>query len=458
MNLGVENWAQENLSENAMEIMKESIICYKTGAYRAAFLMSYLAFKQTVRERILQSPSYPECYNNDMEWKKNVLKKLKNDDEWENFINEIVKANSDGNKLKRIFIFNNRERCLNRYTYWKDIRNSCAHAKDEHINLATVEQFWNYMQDDLGEFYVLGGKKYLMNELTDSYKYYISDNGKNLSRLLQDIKIVYRDELKQFFIGFLDKLLKEDRNLVNDLNLGFWKNIINCNHKTIQKAFALSISEREDLFLSFYKYFPEILNLITSINLRFMQDYINPLLCKELCYRYMYRECFGKILVNALEIHSQSIEIDSITGNYENLKLINNIELNQYEKNILNEHGIFKAFIFNAGYDFFKNDANDHWDYYNYGSGKSDEYIIKCFSYIKWDKELIKKMDTSFGYLKDSIKTRSNFDSISNGNSRISAYTEILINNKEKIENLCIENDINLDEYIHIQNVFNDIG
>ncbi|MEW9939696.1 hypothetical protein AB2T96_19685 [Clostridium butyricum] len=38
---------------------------------------------------------------------------------------------------------------LNRYEYWKNIRNSCAHAKDEHINSATVEQFWNYMQDDM---------------------------------------------------------------------------------------------------------------------------------------------------------------------------------------------------------------------------------------------------------------------------------------------------------------------
>ncbi|MBZ0314691.1 hypothetical protein AB2T96_19690 [Clostridium butyricum] len=61
MNLKIEEWAYKNLTDSANELMKESILCYKLGAYRSAYLMSYLAFKQTIRERIMNAPSYPDA-------------------------------------------------------------------------------------------------------------------------------------------------------------------------------------------------------------------------------------------------------------------------------------------------------------------------------------------------------------------------------------------------------------
>src|SRR3712207_6479575 len=165
--------------------MEESILCYKIGAFRSAYLMFYLVFKQTIRERIMTAPAYPDCYNNDIEWDKNVLKLLRNDDKWEDTINEIVTTKKAGNKFKDIFSYRNREKTLNRYEYCKNIRNSCAHAKDEHIDSATVEQFWNYIQDDMSEFFVLGGERYSLDELSRRHKYYACDTHKDISNLLR---------------------------------------------------------------------------------------------------------------------------------------------------------------------------------------------------------------------------------------------------------------------------------
>ena len=173
MKMHIEDWANENLSSNAVELMKEAIMCYKVGAYRAAYLLSYLAFKTTIRERILDAPR-PEAITEKC-WEEQIVNPLDNDNRWEEKLNSIVMASAEDGKGERaVFRFTNYERIKNRYEYWKNIRNSCAHAKDEHITYATVEQFWNYMQDDLPEFYVLGGKVYLLDRLCYSYKYLLS--------------------------------------------------------------------------------------------------------------------------------------------------------------------------------------------------------------------------------------------------------------------------------------------
>ena len=449
MNMSIEKWSEKNLTDSSIRLMKESLTCYKVGAYRSAYLMSYLAFKETLRERILNSREYPNVYNNNIEWDRNVLSKLRDDDNWEITINEIVVA-TPNSKLASIFQYSNRERIINRYVYWKNIRNSCAHAKNEHINSATVEQFWNYMQDDMSEFYVLGGKEYLINELVERHRYYVSDENKDLSRLLVDISIVYKNEVKEFFIIFLDRLITEGRGIINDENESFWSQIIDFEEEEVTKGFILSLVEKKEIFIDIFKYHDKILRLINQYNSRFIQDYINPTM-KNFYYNGSYSICFWKLLINSLVLNHKSIDIDVITSNYENFRLIENIDVNDCDVIILNKYNIFKKFINNSGRDLFNNDSRDHWNYYSYGSPKDDKYIVKYFKYIEWDIELIKRIDSSLGYLKENIESRSNFDSICNGRKRINTYKSIINSNKDRIEAFFINNDINLEEYTNIK-------
>ncbi|MBE1554855.1 hypothetical protein [Sporosarcina limicola] len=450
MKLEIEVWARKSLGEDALSLMEESVACYKIGAYRSAYLMSYLAFKQTLRERIQKSPAYPECYENRNEWDRNVLKVLRDDDKWENFINEIVEINKVGVKLNDIFMYINREKSINKYNYWKDIRNSCAHAKDEHITSATVEQFWNYLRDNLSEFYVLGGKAYLMSELIDSYNYYISDKKKDISRLLMDIEIVYKQEIKQFFLDFLNQLMAGKKNLINDVNYEFWEAIIHCNEDAIKDAFISSICEKKEIFLDFYKYYPIVLNLIVNLDSRFIKDYINLLLCSEISYINTYKEYFWRILINSLGLQAQSIDIKSITSDYDNFILIEHIEVDGYQKALLNEHNVFKSFIIGAGRDLFKNDSSDHWSYYAWGNIKNDSYVVKYFDYVQWDLELLGMIDSWFGYLKKNVKSRRNPDSKYNGMRRIGTYNKIISNSSDRIQKFCTKQNINLEDYTNI--------
>lgn len=454
MNISMEKWAKRNLSDTAVILMNESLICYKVGAYRSAYLMSYLAFKQTLRARILNSRECPSLYK-EVEWERNVLKKLRDDDKWEEIINDIVMANPESResgKLASIFKFTNRERTLNRYIYWKNIRNSCAHAKDEHINSATVEQFWNYMQDDMSEFYVLGGKQYLINELVDRYRYYVSDENKDLSQLLGDINIVYKNEMKEFFTSFLDKLISEDRWIINDRNDSFWRQIINFEEEELIKSFVLSLVEKREIFIDFFKYHNNILSIIHQYDSRFIQDYINQVL-QNAYYDDSYGICFWKLMSNVLLLNHQSIDIDSITSKYENFKLIEYIDISTWDAITLNKHNVFKKFIINAGGDLFKNDSNDHWNYYSYNSNKDDKYIVKYFEYIEWDIDLIEKIDSSLGYLKENITSRSNIDSICNGKTRINTYELIINNSNDRIKSFFEENNINIEECTNIKEI-----
>ncbi|WP_236635932.1 hypothetical protein [Bacillus thuringiensis] len=69
MNLHFENWIHEQkISEESLILFDESIMCYRVGAYRASFLMSYLGFMKALRDRLLKSDK-PSLVN-EHDWEK----------------------------------------------------------------------------------------------------------------------------------------------------------------------------------------------------------------------------------------------------------------------------------------------------------------------------------------------------------------------------------------------------
>ena len=220
--------------------------------------------------------------------------------------------------------------------------------------------------------------------------------------------------------------------MINSKNIKFWEQIISNKEDIIKNEFVASTCEKQDIFLDFYNYFHGILEIAINYNKKFIKDYINPLLCEELSNRYLYKKYSWKMLSSSLIKSPEGIYIKAITSNYDNFVLINDIDINDYEKLILDKHKIFNKFILNSGKDMFKNDSNSHWEYYSYGNNKKDSYTIKCFDYIEWDIEMIEKIESSYYELKSSIETRSNPDSRNNGYTRSSLYENIVARNKEK--------------------------
>ena len=94
MKLNIEKWIEEAtpLSETGNIFFNEAIICYKNAAYRSAYLMSYLAFMITIKDRILK---YQKCPNNvSVEYWETVLEDLKDEQKWEETVLNLLQVPS----------------------------------------------------------------------------------------------------------------------------------------------------------------------------------------------------------------------------------------------------------------------------------------------------------------------------------------------------------------------------
>lgn len=95
MKLDIEKWVEEAtpLSETGDILFEESVICYKNSAYRSAYLMSYLAFMITIKDRILK---YEKCPNNvNVKYWEMVLRDLNDEQRWEETVLNLLQVSSN---------------------------------------------------------------------------------------------------------------------------------------------------------------------------------------------------------------------------------------------------------------------------------------------------------------------------------------------------------------------------
>ncbi len=452
MKLLIEDWSQRNLTENAVDLMEEAVMCYKIGAYRSAYLMSYLAFKTTIRERVLNAPK-PDGID-DSCWRNQILVPLDNDNKWEEALNNIVIAAKDeGKGVGAVFKYTNYERIRNRYEFWKNVRNSCAHAKDEHITSSTVEQFWNYMQDDLSEFYVLGGKQYLLDKLYYEYKYFQTIGREELENTLKDISIVYKKDVKECF-GLLDEKISIYIQFDNS-NVEFWKVIINGNNEIIRDGFLdfFYLKKDAELFMDWYEQFPQFFYLMLNKHKEMIQEVIAPHLEKQ--RYYLEDNIFWHLLVEILKVDGNLINIDKVTSDYYKFKMIEKMNLNEEEIEVLHKYKVFQKFLLNAGKEFFKNDSDSHFKYYSYGSEMEDSDIELCFQYVEWDINVVEKLNNAISELENSCECRSNQHSIENGEIRKEIYKKIVCQYKNNIEDIIQKSQKNIEDYKFIYDLLN---
>lgn len=452
MKLQIEKWVEETKSfkEQAKDLFNESVLCYKIGTYKSAFIMSYLAFKVTIRFRIMDCMYRPKGFSEEL-WYDNILKDLKDDDKWEKQVNQIIETSPDA-KLKTnpevkkcIIHFENREQALNEYTYWKNVRNNCAHAKGSIIDTATVECFWNYVQDNLGKFYVLGGKEYLLVALSEFYKHRGVEENEKKRLLIHDIKTVYGSGADEYFTKFINMLIEADIDIIDENNYDFWKDIFHSEYAEIQDGIVKSISKKKSYFISFYSFFPEILELAIGIDPKFIIDKLYLWLI-EWDFMRETNKYFWILLSKVLERYKDQIYIEKITREEDNMRLINYFEFEPYQAKILNENNVFKSFIINNGSWLFNISPDSQFANYS----KDEGIIVKCFSYLEWDDELLKKMDNVIYELNESMKIRSNDISILNGNRFAYIYRSIVLDNKERIEEALLKLGKELKDYENI--------
>lgn len=340
------------------------------NAYRGAYLFSYLAFKMTLKDRIITS-SY---LNNKIEWIKDI-KTLKGD-KWEACLDSLIfkkQGESD--------VFSLNDDLKKEYEYWKKKRNDCAHAKDEIFEHSEVESFWSFLKKSLIKFQVMGSDEYLINALVEHFKYH--RDAKELDVLLGQLSTLDKEEIIQVLIK-IDKDITgyfRVRSGMGELNglSDFWLKIQSYNSKLREAFFDFVCHGSYSFFDRFIEFIPDLLSQTLQINKPFIEKQII-----EPIYRQgYYDERLWYYTVELLKRFSPteaSQFIDKITINAPAK------QPNEVEQEILREYGYFERWkkrIFGGG---LVNRKREGTTYIGDYSNRSNIYFI--LDNVEWDESV----------------------------------------------------------------------
>ncbi|MDD3401840.1 MAG: hypothetical protein PHQ72_00590 [Hespellia sp.] len=252
---------ENSISEDAKNLFIESVLCYRIGAYRSAFIMSYIGLQNILKQRILDAVIIPDGINRS-NWN-TICSKLRDEDTWDHEVSDAVKRTSPN----KIFLIPASTVAI--YEAFRCIRNTCAHGKAGIVSYFQVEHLWSFIQDNYTKFVINGSKQGIIQMIADHYNTSLTAVGSDPTYIINNIKIgIKNDEMndlleslyqmcvdeKPFGNGFSnqwrqieiwDKLMRETNNEIQDSIIYFMKN----NHVEEIDNFITRYPESSDLFL-----------------------------------------------------------------------------------------------------------------------------------------------------------------------------------------------------------------
>jgi hypothetical protein len=248
MRLKIEEWLSNQIvSEEAENLLKESIVCHKASAYRAGFLFSYLFFQTVLKERILSAKKPDDVPV--AKWSA-IIQNLRNDDKWDEEVYEAVKR-GPGSWV----IFNLTDDLRQQVTYWKNRRNDCAHAKTNGIQASHVESFWSFIQYSLPKFVVNGGKAALLEKVRMHFDITLTAPNTDFEYITREIvHSIYEHDYKEFIVE-LNQLLGDtffDSSYESERKISFWLRLFGLN-EAFDKTLIEYLLENEKLYNAILK-------------------------------------------------------------------------------------------------------------------------------------------------------------------------------------------------------------
>lgn len=325
MALEFEKWYEEKVTiKDARELFMESCLCYKVGAYRAAFLMTYLGLQNILKERMLISPNAPKGIHQE-DWNK-VLNDLKDDKKWD----ETVFNNANRQCTSNPFLINNDIR--KQYEYFRCIRNDCSHAKSNIISSSHVEILWLFIQSNYSKFVINGGRNGLLERIKKHYNPVYTRPGSDVNPIVEDILTAMpKDEVSLF--------LKDVYELINEISCSysfykdekgsdFWKSIAFSSNSDLREALYDFIKLDWEIFYNFIDAYPDkIIEVLAASSEEFVREFWNEKIFAMFWDGYAnVWNVFEKIVVNSIIPNN---EIDGIVK-----ALVNKVSVPSSQDNI----------------------------------------------------------------------------------------------------------------------------
>lgn len=242
-------------------LFEESVLCYKISAYRASFIMTYLGIQTVLRERLLNSHNRPNNIAQNM-WEKK-LEELKDDNTWDNTVFDLVNRTKPDNP----FLIADNIRV--QYSYWRTIRNDCAHAKSNIVSSSHVEALWLFIESNLNKFVVNGGTVGLLEKIKKHYDTKYTPPNTNISPIVKEIPHTMTKIEIPLFLKKVDDLFEETVMKYSHFDeqsetFEFWGCIANSELAILREAFIDYIKSDWDIFEKFIVVFPSKLYEISS--------------------------------------------------------------------------------------------------------------------------------------------------------------------------------------------------
>lgn len=267
---------KNNFSPHSIEYVNEAILCYKVGAYRSAFIMSYLFLLNAIRHRVLENRYIPENIS-EKEWENRIIT-LRNEDKWEESIFEIISAKTSDKKNSRYFRISGKR--VDDFKYWRKLRNDSVHAKDNIIDYPHVESLWLFIQSILPKMIVNGGKESLIEDIKVYFdNNLISYDSKVNEELVNAIlNVCDEHEIVSFFASLHKELSTLSNTKYSFFNgsfyntslssraYNFWKQVSVTHYKNMDKKFEEFLCSDNSIFTEFIFLFPNKFSLFRSQN------------------------------------------------------------------------------------------------------------------------------------------------------------------------------------------------
>lgn len=208
MKIFFKEWYEGNsVPDTSKALFDESVMCFRIGAYRSAYIMAYSGFAHILRERILTSEIKPLNISEE-KWKE-IICALQDEDKADDMIKKCVDRNNDN----RVFLIS--YDIKSEFLFLKSLRNKCAHGKSGNIDYYHVELLWNYIMDNYFRFTIEGNTASLIHKILDHFDYTKTAPGAPVDTIVDNIKLFVKGGEYSVFFEELFTAIKDEINKIN---------------------------------------------------------------------------------------------------------------------------------------------------------------------------------------------------------------------------------------------------
>ncbi|QWC25127.1 hypothetical protein KJK41_22120 (plasmid) [Bacillus haikouensis] len=390
MRLRFEEWIlTQEVSADARDLINEALLCYKSSAYKASLLFTYLCFQTIIRDRMLNAHK-PDNIPQRM-WD-DILKNLRNEDKWDSAVYDNLQRQSP----KEIFLLNDDIR--NQITYWKNRRNDCAHSKDNKITISHVESFWTFIRSNLSKIMVNGSRESLINKIYRHFDVSLTAPNTDISHIINEVPYaVEENELISFYTSIYDHFIDSDGPFwdINDSYIDFWEKLFLLNNEKVTNSLVQYMKANDNLVMTYLRAHPNRVNHFSSDS-SFIRNLWYAKILENVADRKSDLKIYCALLRNGL------IETDQLEeANEKIVRKYKNVTLDEDDFNTLNQNGFFKKFKEIV----FTTEFLDNFDRAN----NRKDVIIFYLKNLPLDEQIVRTITKVFDYsnhpwhLRDSL-------------------------------------------------------